>query len=114
HEPCVPYSRAVDGSVRVVGRLALAAVAWHARCTRWYGIMCDLVLLYSYVVMNLTCAQLNVLVYGKNHPRPKHISEDETTTIELVPETLQAFTRTLVMQDTTMTPQEAIANAASS
>ncbi|CAB1115801.1 unnamed protein product [Ectocarpus sp. CCAP 1310/34] len=57
--------------------------------------------------------RLNVLVYGKNHPRPERISEDETTTIELVPETLQTFTRTLAVQDTTVTPQEAIANATS-
>jgi len=35
--------------------------------------------------------------------------ERATGVVELVPETLQAFTRTLDMQDTTVTPQQAVA-----
>lgn len=35
-----------------------------------------------------------------------------TDAVELVPETLQAFTRLLELQDTTVTPQEAVAAAA--
>lgn len=40
------------------------------------------------------------------------VSHRSIDIVELVPETLQAFTRSLQMQDTTVTPQQAVAAAA--
>eukprot|EP00903_Cladosiphon_okamuranus_P013078 g12199.t1 len=77
-----------------------------------------LALLDSEMLAKDGAKRMNILVYGKNHKKPSGSSEDVKASagagdsvVELVPETLQAFTRSLEMQDTTVTPQQAVAAA---
>eukprot|EP00752_Nemacystus_decipiens_P005957 g5379.t2 len=76
-----------------------------------------LALLDSEMLAKDGAKRMNVLVYGKNHNKPEASSEEpkasiDADVVELVPDTLQAFTRSLEMHDTTVTPQQAVAAAA--
>ncbi|CAM9761849.1 unnamed protein product [Ascophyllum nodosum] len=61
-----------------------------------------------------TSKRMNVLVYGKDRPRPSPNTSSEernARTIELVPETLREFVASLPMYDTTITGQNCISLA---